>query len=112
MTNSATTYHGPFSLVGNNTTEANVQYVMPAGTLSYFCVYVGAAPAVGRSWTFTVRVNGANTAVTTTISNPNVTNCDTTHTASFNGTTDKLSVSVTPSGSPGTTPGAWVANYQ
>jgi hypothetical protein len=45
--------------------EAPAQQVVPlAGTVSKFYVRLSGTPGNGRSYTFTVRVNGADTAVT------------------------------------------------
>lgn len=94
-------------------TELAVQQIIPAaGTLQNFYVFVQAAPAAGRSWTLTVRKNGADTAVTCTIPGFNSQSCsDTTHTVSF-AAGDLIAVHVTASApAPAGTPGQWTAVY-
>ncbi len=69
-----------------NANEAIVQNIIPAaGTVKNFFALVETAPQAGRSWTFTVRKNGADTAVTCTIVGDGVlrTCSDTVNTAAF-----------------------------
>lgn len=86
-TGGTNTYAGLFYMtigVGITSTEAFQQMPVPiAGTIGTLRAAVTVTPASGKSRVFTVRKNGAATAVTCTI-NPGATTCaDTTHTASF-----------------------------
>lgn len=80
-----TVYFGPTGCFSNLGTEATVQTPVSAPiTLKNFYVSVGAAAGGGFSYTFTVRKNGADTAITCAISGASATICnDTTHTASY-----------------------------
>jgi hypothetical protein len=93
-------------------TEANVQDVVAAaGTVKNFYFVIDTTPAAARSWTLTVRKNGANTAVTCTISNPNTSCSDLTHSVAFVAG-DFISVAITASApAPGGTPGRWTAQF-
>lgn len=77
----ATQYIGPGDF---NNTEANVNGVMAvACTVSAMYVVLSAAPGSTKSWTFTLRKNGSDTAITCTISDPATTGNDTAHTVTF-----------------------------
>jgi hypothetical protein len=93
-------------------TELAVEQLIPAaGTLQNFYVFIQAAPAANRSWTFTVRNTGADTAVTCTITAGTQSCSDLTHTAAF-AAGDLIAVHVTASTpAPAGTPGQWTAVY-
>jgi hypothetical protein len=103
---------GPFVHPGTgDATEANVQFaVVEGGTLSNFKVFVSVAPASGKSWTFTVRKNAADTTVTCTITGSATSCSDTTHSVGFV-PGDLRSVKIVPASGPDSRPAGWVANY-
>lgn len=76
------------SLVSSNEaidtgTEAQHEtLVASSGTLKNLRIKLGTAPGAGTSRTFTVRVNGASTSITLTISGTDTTGSDTSNTAS------------------------------
>jgi len=81
---SATPYYN--TLMGGNTwsnlENRRYQVVPCAGTLSNLRLKLSAAPGAGKSYTFVVRKNGADTDITVTISDANTTGADTAHTVS------------------------------
>lgn len=93
-------------------TEANVEDIVPAaGTVKNFYFVIDTTPASGRSWTLTVRKNGADTAVTCTINNPNTSCSDTTHSVAF-AAGDFIAVAITASTpAPGGVPGRWTSQF-
>jgi hypothetical protein len=99
---------------GSSTTEAQVQQPMPvAGTLKNLVIRLDAALSGGTSVVYTVRKNGAATALTCTITTASaaLTCSDVTHTAAFVAG-DLISVGTARVGlvtSPGT---RWTAQYQ
>lgn len=95
-----------------NANELNVQNIMPtAGTIKNFFVFVQSVPGAGASWTMTVRNNGADTAVTCTITGAAAQSCsDTTHTAVF-AAGDLIAIRIASSGGPNATPGQWTAQF-
>lgn len=87
-----------------NATQTNRDAVVPiACVLSEFYMYVGTAPGVGKSYTFTVMKNGSATALTLTISGTDVSGSNIADTVSF-AAGDTISLRTTPSGTP-TAPG-------
>jgi hypothetical protein len=65
--------------------EASAQQIVPlAGTLSKFYVHLSGSPGNGRSFSFFVRVDGADTAVTCTVADANTSCSDTTHSVAIN----------------------------
>jgi hypothetical protein len=68
------------------------------------------APGAGNSWTVTVRKNGASTAVTCSVTNPNLTCTDTTHSVAF-AAGDLLDILVVGISTPTTARITWVATY-
>ena len=81
-----------------------------AGTLANLKIFLSVNPGGGKSWTITVRKNGASTTVTCTVSNPNTTCSDSTHTTAF-AAGDLLDVLIVGSGTPVTARMTWVANF-
>ena len=84
-------------------TEARANFVMPAaGLLGGLRVVVTNAPGAGKSWTFTVRKNATNTAITFAISGTDTANEDYNNIVSFVAG-DLLNIQVTPAGTPTST---------
>jgi len=66
-----------------NATEANVQQVIPTGgTLSHLYVDANGSPGVGKSYAFTLRKNGIDTALSASIVDNNTSGNDTTDSVS------------------------------
>lgn len=88
-----------------NSAELEAANPMPAaGTLSNFVVRLDTAPgaaASGKSWTLTVEKNGADTALTCTISETGQTGADLSHSVSYVAG-DRISVKATPANTPST----------
>ncbi len=97
-----------------NANETLVQNVIPAtGTIKNFYVFVETAPVAGRSWTFTVRKNAADSAVTCTIvGDGTLRQCsDTTNVAPF-AAGDLVAIRISASApAPAGTPGQWTAQF-
>jgi hypothetical protein len=96
-----TSYLGPFLTTQSNETETSVRQVVPvAGTVANLAVNLATAPG-GNSWTFTIRKNGANTAVTCKIEGGGAnTSCnDATHSVTF-AVGDLIALQVTPASGP------------
>jgi hypothetical protein len=111
LSESAATYVSLFHASGS--TEASVQYPVPAaGTVQRLYARVEAAPGGSRSWVFTLRKNGASTALTCTIGSAATTCNNTTNTVAF-APGDLITVHVvkTGSGDPPNTDGFWTAQY-
>jgi hypothetical protein len=105
-------------LTSSGSAEAKVEQLMTvSGTLSDIRVRLESAPGGGKGFTFTVRKNRGDTAVTCNITDTttSTTSCsDSTHSVSFTADTDTISISVTtPSGkaSANATPIHWTAKY-
>ncbi len=78
-------------------TEAENQQFMPVdGAVSNFYVILNDSPGSGKSYTFVVRKNGADTPVTCTISGTDTTGSDLTNSVNFNAG-DYISIMSTPS---------------
>ncbi len=95
-----------YSTIAWNATESNVYNITLGMALSNFNVRLWAAPGVAKSYTFVVRKNGADTALTVTISGNNTTGADTTHLV-FVSPGDVVTVKCTPSGNPTLTYVSW-----
>lgn len=78
------------------------QVIAVAGTVSNLTVNLQTAPGAGKSWTYTLYVNGNPTALTCTISDANTTGSDTTHSVTV-APGDISSWQQTPSGTPAAT---------
>jgi hypothetical protein len=95
-----------------SSTERRVQNIMPtAGTVKSFYIFVETAPSVGASWTFTLRKNGVDTAVTCTVAGTAQVCSDATHSASFVAG-DLISVREASTGGPDNSAGQWTAVFQ
>lgn len=80
-------------------TEANNRCIMPcSGTINGMSIYLAAAPGAGRSWTYTLRVNGVDSALSVTVANPAVTGSSFVDVAVSAG--DIVNWKITPSGTP------------
>ena len=77
-------------------------------TLKDFRINLGTAPGVGKSRTFRVRKNGANTDIVVTISGASTSGTDSTNTATFN-TEDLFAISATESGTAANSTMKWSA---
>jgi len=99
---SATEYSclmGDGNSVWTATENARKGLIATAGKLSNFKVRVETAPGAGKSWTFAVRINGANSDLSVTISDTNtISSLDTDEVIVAAG--DDTSISATPSGTP------------
>jgi len=113
---STTEYHGlqgPAPTAGNNTSGRNDGLASSAGTIKNLRVRVNTAPglaASGKSWTFTVRLNEADSIVTCTISETATSCSDTTNTVAI-AAGDRLDMSVNPAATPTTTDGGWSVTF-
>jgi hypothetical protein len=98
------------AVLGN--TELRVQQAVPAdGTVQNFRVLIEVAPGAGKTWTFTVRNNGTDTAVSCSITGASQTTCfDPTDTAIFTAG-QLISVSITGTNGNAGSPGRWTAVY-
>jgi len=68
LSGTSTTYLAVGWVFASNTTEANVQLPVVAGSFSNFTVSVdGAAGSGSHGWTFTLRVNHAGTTTSSTL---------------------------------------------
>ncbi|HTY43000.1 MAG TPA: hypothetical protein VMH79_14090, partial [Thermoanaerobaculia bacterium] len=95
-----------------SSTERLVQNIMPrAGTVEDFYIFIETAPGGTASWTFTLRKNGADTALTCTVSGTNQICSDTTHSVTF-AAGDLVSVREASANGPSNTAGQWTATYQ
>jgi hypothetical protein len=98
---------------GNSSSnEIDVQNIFPtSGTFGNFFAYVNAAPGGTNSWVFTVRKNGANQAVTCTVSGSNQSCSDLTHTTTF-AQGDVITIQVTTPNHPAVASAQWTATYK
>ena len=89
----------------------HTQLFSPAGNLTYLGVELSDAPGSSKSYTFTVRVNGADSGLAVTIADAATTGSDTTSVAISPG--DRVSLSCTPANTPDTTPTAtWAVKFE
>ena len=96
---SATRYFMPYGATGVSATETENQCIIPTdGTLTTLCINLETAPGSGKSYTFTVRKNGVDTALIVVVSDSNTTG---EATGSIDITTgDRITIKVVPSGTP------------
>lgn len=93
-----------FSVVGSNgvsnTTENLVETIVATGgTISKLRINLTAAPSTGKSFVYTLRVNGVDSALTCTVADAATTASDTTHSVSV-AAGDRVSIKAVPSGTP------------
>jgi hypothetical protein len=100
VTNYGVMSGGQAQTSGWSTTETNMQIIVPtSGTLSHLYNTVSSAPGSGKSWQYTLIVNGTATSLQTTVA-------DTATTANNTATTvgvvagDTISMRCTPTGTP------------
>jgi len=98
--------YGPISgpVVFGSGETAGTQPWAVAGTFGNLVIRLDVAPGAGKSWVFALRINGATTALSVTISDSALTARDTTHSVSI-AAGDRVTLISTPTGTP-TTPGA------
>lgn len=98
---SATNYQAPSQTTATAQATENVrqEIASSAGTMRKLRISLDTAPGVGKSYTFKLRVNGADSALVVTISDANTTGVDSSNSVSI-AQGDLLSISVTPSGTP------------
>lgn len=91
----ATTYAAPSNCGSSGNAEADQRFPSPiAGTARNLYVNSNSAPGAGETYTITLRLNGANTSVTCTISGAAATTCsDTSNTATV-AAADRITFSV------------------
>lgn len=95
-----TTYTGYYGANITSTTEISRQQVISTpGTFSKFYISLTAAPGVGKSYAITFRKNGADQAITLTISDTNTDGSDLTNSFSVVAG-DVISIKEVPSGTP------------
>jgi hypothetical protein len=91
--------------------EATAQQFMPvAGTLSNFYVHLSGSPGNGRSFTFFVRVDGADTVVTCSVSDANTSCSDTTHSVAI-GAGSLIAIRAVATGNPTARSFGWTALF-
>jgi hypothetical protein len=100
---SATRYIGIDGHYVHNATEANVQmYVPMAGTFRNLRIKLIAAPGGGGTYSYTLRVNGANSSLSVAIADPATSGSDVANDVSVSAG-DLVCISVVPSSSPSVT---------
>lgn len=85
-----------------NSTESQRTAVVSEGfTLTNLYVEIDTQPGVGKSFTYKIRKNGADTALLVTIADTNISGTDSVNSATFSAG-DTISISSNPSGTPAT----------
>jgi hypothetical protein len=110
--NTSTTYGTIITGGSWTTTSTNGQATAQvAGTAEYLTVTIGAAPGLGKSYTFTLEKNAADTAITCQITGTTATSCtDLAHTATF-AATDKINMKCVPASSPASITGVLTTTW-
>ncbi|HWO41311.1 MAG TPA: hypothetical protein VNO43_05865, partial [Candidatus Eisenbacteria bacterium] len=99
----------PALLANVNSSEEAVNQVLPFnGTLSDFYVRLSGSPGGATSYSFTVRINGADTTLACTVSGAATSCSDTANSVQFSAG-DLVSVKSVPSGSPSSRAMRWTA---
>lgn len=107
LVNTATRFGQVQGTTSLTATESQREAPAPTGgTFSDLRVIVGSAPGAGTSYTFTLRKNGADTAVTCAIAD-SATNCSDTANSVAVVAGDLLSLEITPSGAAATPTARW-----
>ncbi|KKN27737.1 hypothetical protein LCGC14_0861610 [marine sediment metagenome] len=100
LNNTQPTYSGIFGWFLNQPNEdINYQVIPTAGVIKNFYVQLNKQPKIGRSYTFTLRLNKANTALAVTLADLNQTANDTSDEITV-AAGDKVGLKVVPSGTP------------
>jgi hypothetical protein len=81
-----------------------------AGTVSNLYIQLEKAPGTSKSYTFTMRKNGASTGVTCTISGAALTGSDLTNSVSY-AAGDTIDIMIVPTGTPADTDLQWSAKF-
>ena len=90
-------------------TEANVLQSMPiAGTMTNLFIRLDAAPSGTKSYTFTVRKNGADTSLTATITGAATSGSNVVNSVSYS-SGDTISVKASPTSAPTAGAMKWTA---
>ncbi len=112
LATSGTTYaavsSGGYSISTESATE---QLIGSAGKLSSLRIRLNTAPGSGKSWTFTLRLNGADTACVVTISDTATTGVDAAHEITV-AAGDRVSIGIVPSGTPASTKAQTAITYE
>jgi len=107
MTTGATTFMGLFTVA--SATESVVQVpVQTSGTISNFDARTSATPGAGNTWAFTLRKNGASTAITCSITGASTQCADSSNSVSF-AAGDLLTIQIVPTSGPTASIGRWTA---
>ena len=101
-----TRYNLPMSGLGWTAENVRSNLISTDGKIFYLRVRLGAAPGAGKSYTFTMRLNGAPTTLTFTISNLETSGFDIEHSFVITGG-DKISLECDPTGTPTVTNAKW-----
>lgn len=99
-------YTGSFTTAASTTESETETYIPLECTMSNFYVILDIAPGSLKDFTFTIRKNQTDTAITTTISNTLTNGSDTTNNAFFN-SGDIFTISSTPNNNPNSTAARW-----
>jgi hypothetical protein len=96
---------------GINSKEGSVQQVLPvAGIANNFYVRISTQPGSGKSYTFTLRKNSADTPLTCTIIGT-ATACNNDSDAISLNSGDVISIKITPNSNPSSVTGSWAIQY-
>lgn len=110
ISGSTTSYFGGYVgsiTLNSTTTETNAYTAIPFNcSISDFYVYSSSSMSVGTGYQFTIRKNGSNTVVTTTINSASQTASDTTNNVSFSAG-DVFTIQSSPSNTPSGTTIRW-----
>ena len=102
---------GMFRSVADIITEDEVQQAIPiSGTVSDFYVRMSAAPGAGKSYTLTIRNDGANTSVGCVVAGAATKCSDTTNSAALE-PGGLISLRATPAGGPAASRVRWTAKF-
>lgn len=95
-----------------DTNEGNkIQIVTRSGTIKNLHILLDTAPGAGKSRTFTLRVNEADTTLTCTISDDETTGNDTSHEVTVSAS-DRVTLKCNPSGTPADCYAYWGATFK
>ncbi len=100
LNNTSPTYSGVMGWFLSQGNEAiNYQVIPTAGKIKNFYVQLSSAPGSGKSYVYTLRLNGANTALAVTLSGSSTTGNDTSDEITV-APGDRVGLLTTPSGTP------------
>ena len=95
----STTYSGLTGASFYTDETTRTQLVTTAGSINNLYVELSGSPGAGKSYAFTLRVNGANTALTCTVNDAETSDNDTAHSVNVVAG-DRVSIGCVPSGTP------------